>query len=102
MGTPDFRDGLIAAALEDVARALSPRDGAAGEGALRSALVDALRRRVDGVVEAERVVAIPEFQGVGPVDVLLRDEATAAPWGLIECKWSADGRRDKIFERGTL
>lgn len=72
---------MIAAALEDAAEGLSPREGAAGEEALRSALVEALRRRFDGVVETERSVAIAEFQGVGPVDVLLREETTAAPLG---------------------
>jgi hypothetical protein len=42
MGTPESGDALIAAALEDAAEGLSPREGAAGEEALRSALVEAM------------------------------------------------------------
>jgi hypothetical protein len=98
MTTTQSADALVAAALTDAAAVLAPRDGMAGEEPLRSALVDALRRRFDGVVDTERSIAIPEFQGVGPVDVLLRADSASAPWGLIECKWSADLRRDKIFE----
>ena len=98
MTTTQSADALISAALADGATVLAPRNGEAGENALRSVLIDAFRRRFDGVVDAERGVAIPEFQGVGPVDVLLRADSASAPWGLIECKWSADLRRDKIFE----
>lgn len=74
-----------------------PRAGEAGKQALR-ALVEASGHRTDWIVDTERVVPIREFQGVGPVDIVLSDADEAPAWGLIECKWSTDIRRDKIFE----
>lgn len=91
-------DARIGAAVVEAVEGLLPRAGEAGEEMLRAALVGAIRRHTDWVVDAERGVSIREFQGVGPVDIVLRDAAEAAPWGLIECKWSTDARRDRIFE----
>jgi hypothetical protein len=41
---------------------------------------------------------VPGFQGVGPVDIVVRAAPNEPPIGLIECKLSHDGRRDKIYE----
>lgn len=92
-------DAVLGAAVVEAVSRLRPRASEAGEEALRAALVGALRRRrAEWVVDTERRVSIPEFQGVGPVDIVLRESVEAAPRGLIECKWSTDARRDKIFE----
>lgn len=92
-------DAVVRAAIVEAAEGLSPRADEAGEEALRTALVVALcRSRPDWTVETERGVSIDEFQGVGAVDIVLRDAPDSTPWGLIECKWSTDMRRDKIFE----
>jgi len=38
------------------------------------------------------------FQGVGGVDLVLHQPKTTDFCGLIECKWSVDLKRDKIYE----
>lgn len=91
-------DSLIALAIGVAAEDLSPRPGEAGEKALRDGLMRVLDQQYAGVVEAERAVLIPEFQGVGPVDLVLSAGVDQPAWGLIECKWSFDIGRNTIFE----
>lgn len=98
VNSPPAIDAVIRAAVLDAVSGLAPRVDVAGEDRLRTALVDALRRRTDWRIKTERSVPIPEFQGVGPVDIVLCNADNAAPWGLIECKWSSDIRRDTIIE----
>jgi hypothetical protein len=97
----DLDDGHLAAAVALSARMLS-HDFATGaridEKHLRARLGAALRHLAPAYVEYERHVPIIGFQGVGPVDVVLRDRYTGAVIGLIECKWSIDRHRDKIYE----
>ena len=68
------------------------------ERALRDHLVWAVAHTSGAVVEPERRVHIPEFQGVGPVDVVTRAGAGGPITGMLECKWSRDEKRDKIYE----
>jgi hypothetical protein len=98
MSSNDAIDATMRLVVLNAASGLAPRVDAGGEEALRAALVEAIRRRTDWLVATERVVPIEEFQGVGPVDILLHEASEATPWGLIECKWSTDMRRDKIIE----
>ena len=93
-------DGHVAAAVALAARA-RPLDLKSGqevdEDRMRARLSLALRHLAPATVEAERAVTVEGFQGVGPVDVVLRNAAGERS-GLIECKWSRDLKRDKIFE----
>ncbi len=93
-------DVLVAAAVAEAAAVLRPRVGEAGESAPREALVAALRSGLNLVADAERAIPIAEFQGVGPVDVVLRREPGADLFGLIECKWSGDPARVRWSTRG--
>jgi hypothetical protein len=68
------------------------------ESLLRDHLACELARRTDDVVEVEKTVLIREFRGVGPVDIVVRNPTTHDIVGMIECKWSSDPNRDKIYE----
>jgi hypothetical protein len=98
-GTLDEHDVGDAVAL---AGRLLARDVARGvqvkEALLRDRLALALGHLGGAVVEVERHVSIPAFQGVGPVDLIVRSRPDAAPVGLVECKWSRHAKRDKIYE----
>lgn len=95
-------DETIAAAVK-AAASRTGEDLAAeahvNEDRVRKHLCAALADLTDAAVEPERHIEVPCFQGVGPVDIVLRagpggEEAC----GLIECKWSTSISRDKIFE----
>jgi hypothetical protein len=67
------------------------------EAGLRDRLVDALGEVTSYTIQTEKHARIPEFRGVGPVDIVVwAGDGTMA--GLIECKWSLDTKRDKIYE----
>lgn len=96
---PDTQHDVVAAVA--LAGQLRARDIARGtqikETLLRARLQLAIGHLTGAVVEAERHVPIPQFQGVGPVDLIVR-QPDATPAVLIECKWSRDSKRDKIYE----
>jgi hypothetical protein len=98
---PEVDDDDVAAAVTLAARMLGV-DLAAGEhvneSLLRERLCLALRHLSAATTEPERSVPVRGFQGVGPVDVVLRDTNSDAIVGLVECKWSVDINRDKIYE----
>lgn len=98
---PELDDDAVAAAVSLAARMLGV-DLAAGkhvnESRLRERLCLALRHLAPAKTEPERSVPMRGFQGVGPVDVVLRDTNADAIVGLVECKWSVDINRDKIYE----
>jgi hypothetical protein len=76
-------------------------DHAAGtkinEARMRDRLAEALR--ATGLwIDTERHVSIPAFRGVGAVDIVARPRSNDLASGLIECKWSVDTSRDKIYE----
>lgn len=90
----------VAAAVTAAAGELGA-DHAAGtklnEARMRDRLAEALR--ATGVwIETERHVPVPGFRGVGAVDIVVRRRSNASASGLIECKWSVDTSRDKIYE----
>jgi hypothetical protein len=92
---PDLVLSLEAAASglgEDLAAGLP-----LNEGNLQRRFHAALTENTAGAVERERHVDVPGFQGVGPVDIVISD-VSGKPSGLIECKWSVDLKRDKIYE----
>jgi len=98
---PATADEDIAAAVELAARmlALDLCDRVpASETRMREHLVTSLRHTSGATVVAERHVPIPEFQGVGPVDIIVRAQSGGPLTGLVECKLSRDRTRDKIFE----
>jgi hypothetical protein len=65
---------------------------------LQDRLRAALAEKTVGAVERERHVEVPGFQGVGPVDIVISELPGGEPRGLVECKWSVDLKRDKIYE----
>ena len=94
-------DGRVAAATALAAR-LVGTDIAEGrkidEDRMRERLCLAIRHLAPVDADKERSVPIHGFRGAGPVDIVLRDRATAEPVGLIEVKWSVDVSRGKIYE----
>lgn len=94
-------DQRLARSVEGASRRLA-EDQARGailkEKHLQEHLRQALAEKLTAAVERERHIAVPGFQGVGPVDVVVSAQSGGPPHGLIECKWSVDVERDKIFE----
>jgi len=92
----DVRDAVALTAR------LLARDVATGarikEALLRDRLQVAIGHLTGALVEVERHAPIPEFQGVGPVDLIVRPGPDAPSAVLVECKWSRDAKRDKIYE----
>ena len=68
------------------------------EDRLRDRLCHALAELTPARIEREKHVDVPGFQGVGPVDVVISNPDLGTRRGLVECKWSVDLRRDKIYE----
>lgn len=68
------------------------------EARLQEHLQLALAENVGAAVERERHIEVPGFQGVGAVDIVISDQPKGRPTALVECKWSVDAKRDKIFE----
>ncbi len=94
-------DETIAAAVALAGRmlAVAMKSGLdVDESKMRQLLWVALRHLSGANVELERGVPVNGFQGVGPVDVMLRDQRSGEVRGLIECKWSVDSQRDTIYE----
>lgn len=99
--TPSLAPEDLADAVRLAAEALALelRDGVEpSESLLRAQLLWAWPHTSGAIVEAERRVATPEFQGVGPVDIIARAESDGRITGMLECKWSREGKRDKIYE----
>jgi hypothetical protein len=104
---PDCDETPVALDAEDtiaavrLAARLLARDHAAGqklrESRMRDHLARALGHLTGRAIATERAITIPEFQGVGPVDIAMPTDGGPAV-GLIECKWSTDHTRDKIYE----
>jgi hypothetical protein len=90
-------DRVLALSLEAAAAALG-EDLASGLVLKEDRLRADLAKRTIGVVERERHVEVPGFQGVGPVDIVMSDLSGGQRSGLVECKWSVDLKRDKIYE----
>jgi hypothetical protein len=94
-------DDKIAAACGLAARLIAVDIGAGvkiDEDRLRDRLCLAIGHLSAVEVVKERVVPILGFRGAGPVDIVLRDRATAELVGLVEVKWSVHINRDKIYE----
>lgn len=101
MGEP-YDEELLTPSVQLTARLLSVdlRDGTSSvsEKLMRSRLICAISHLSHAVVRREQKIVIPGFQGVGPVDVVLTQGGGTSPVALIECKWSRDSQRDKIYE----
>ena len=68
------------------------------EATMRDRLARALGHLTDASIRTERKLSVPQFRGVGPVDVVAGSSENGAVIAAIECKWSTDPRRDKIYE----
>jgi hypothetical protein len=68
------------------------------EGGLRHELRTAIEEEVSGLVLQERNLPLPDFPGVGGVDLIVVNTQDRGFRYLAELKWSTDPRRDKIFE----
>jgi hypothetical protein len=68
------------------------------EALMRDRLARALGHLTEAWIETEWHTPIPEFRGVGPVDIVVRSTEQGEVIALIECKWSTDTSRDKIYE----
>ncbi|HET6870892.1 MAG TPA: hypothetical protein VFH80_33590 [Solirubrobacteraceae bacterium] len=100
-GPAQVDDATIAAAVELASRMLAVlmRSGVkVDESEMRRRLGICLTHLTGASIELERGVPVKGFQRVGPVDVMLRDQRSGDVRGLIECKWSVDPGRDKIYE----
>lgn len=88
----------VSLTADRIAMWLGPQGGAVRESVLRDHLSRELAHRTNGIVEIEKTVQIPKFRGVGPVDIVVHAPGERGIVGLIECKWSVDPSRDKIYE----
>lgn len=106
-GTPAYDEQTplriedVADAVDIAARMLSDSRVAGTrvtEALMRDRLIVGLAHTTGAVVVPEKHVEVPGFQGVGPVDVVVKASTSGLPIGMLECKWSQDPKRDKIYE----